>query len=175
MNDIKVKWSGGRYGECPYITLGDKKYYIQDHMMASGRYEYALMMKKLGEGFDYEFRPNLADTEYGQYKWAVKVFERWYRVKFGSKPLLVDTDTYARRYERGHLAFWVEKPHGKPPRIICRSTGQFVDGWYKSMGECKRCVNRIMVREIEAYNKSQNMQIGINFDAAENENEETEL
>ena len=24
MNETKVKWSGGRYGECPYIMLGNK-------------------------------------------------------------------------------------------------------------------------------------------------------
>ena len=159
IDEKKIRWNGGRYGECPYITLGDRKFFIADRKGASGRWEYALMMKKLGEGFDYEFRRKLSDWDYGELLRAKKVFERWYRIKFKSKPLAVEHDSKSTRYERGHLVFWVEKPWGKPPRIICRSTGQLVDGYYSSMKECKHYAERIMRKEIEAYNRSLDEQL----------------
>lgn len=160
----KIKWKGGRYGECPYITLGDKKYYIQDHKFSSnGHYEYALLVKDLREGFDYEFRSNLAEWEHAQLARAYAIFERWFLIKFKAKPLMVDSDVRSRKYERGHLTFWVEKQHGNPPRIICRSTGQLVDGWYESFKECKRCANRIMAKEIERYSENQTQQLSIEF------------
>lgn len=165
MNKAKIKWSGGRYGECPYIILGDNKYYIQDRRVSSSRYEYALMVKRLHEGFDFEFRSNLSDWDHGQFRRAVTIFERWYRMKYKSQPLCVDREQYSYRYERGHLAFWIDKPYGKPPRLICRSIGSFVDGWYESMGACKRDAERLLALEIEKHQNRQNEQLSFDLDA----------
>ncbi len=173
MGNDKVKWSGGSYGECPYIKLGDKVYFIQDRKAPKGdHYQYALMMKRIGEGFDYEFRRQLSDWDYGELSRAVSVFERWFRIRFNSKPLQVfDGNNGVRRYERGHLVFWVEKPYGKSPKIICRSTGQIIDGFYDSMRECKYYADRIMKKEIEAYKESLEKQLAFDFENFESEEE----
>ena len=160
----KIKWKGGRYGECPYVIIGNKKYYIADRSAGAGRWEYALKVITLGEGFDYVFRRKLSEYDCFELARAVKIFERWYRIKFNSKPIEVyDANSGTRRWERGHLVFWVDKPYGKPPRITCRSTGHLVDGFYDSMATCKHYANRILERELEKYELSLKTQLSIDF------------
>ena len=160
----KITWKGGRYGECPYVIIGNKKYFIGDRSAGAGRWGYALKMIQLGVGFDYEFRRQLSDWDYAALLRAKKVFERWYRIRFKAKPLEVyDGDSGIRRYERGSLVFWVDKPYGKPPRIICRDTGRLVDGYYDSMSTCKYYANRILEKEIKAYETSLETQLSIDI------------
>ena len=151
-----IKWSGGQYGELPYIKLGNVCFVIRD-VKIDGKWKYRLY-RKSGDfvyklHFGKEHKDWLARRAYGE-----RVFLRWYKLKFHHPPyksnICCAHNVVTYQDKTGRFTYFIDNE-----KIIRRDHGVAMDWLYNTMAEAKRNAEPIILKELERHERENQTQL----------------
>ena len=151
----KLKWQGGKFGELPYVKIGNKEYYIRD-INYDGKWKYRPYLKNSFFVHNlYKLKEN--KDPFKKIGYGERVFLKWYRLKFKKEPFKIKYENGFHVYEHRNSSRFIFFVNNESIRIY--DYGSPIGGIYDSIAEAKKGIEPIILKAMEQHKEENRKQI----------------